>query len=162
MKKDVRALVNQLQTWLQEEVAAQRSMRALLTDQERAIRATDTVALEETGRGIERELAAASRRERRRSTLLTGLGQAWGVDPGALTLTSIGERLGIASPETERILRLRAELREETALVVKLGRRIAALARYHGALLADLMHALLGVGDDRPAEDDGMLINARA
>ncbi len=159
MTKEVRALLIQLAAWAQEELGAQRRLRDALSEQEQAIRHVDTQALSETGKRIEEEIAGGASRERRRARLMTKLGRAWAVDPSALTLASICERAGDGA---EDLLRLRGELREEAAQVARHGRRITALARYHGGLLEEVMRVLVGEAGDANEKREGVLVNAKA
>ena len=161
MTQQVTTLVHKLQAWLQQEIEAQGKLFEQLSLQEQAIREANTKGIVDSGAAIQEELRAAGHRERRRATILRGLGKAWGVDPQALSITSIGERIGIGTVLSENLLRLRLELRIVASKVAKLGRRIAALARYHGALFNELMHAIFGV-EGEGSGDGGVLVNARA
>lgn len=158
--KDPRAIAIRLTAWLQEEIAAQGRLDAVLAEQERAIGAVDTAAILATGEAVQTELRTASGRERRRAALMADLGRAWGVDPRALTLTSVAMRLGAGSREGELLLRQRAEVRAVAAEVARRGRRIASLARYHAGLFGELMGALLGA-EGRAAAGDGVLVDAK-
>ena len=159
MRQDIHALVIKLTSWAQEELGAQRRMHALLAEQERAVRAIDSPAITASGARIEEEIAGALSRERRRTRLLKGLGQAWGVDPNALTLASVCERAG---DDAAGLLKLRGELRDEAARAVRLGRRITALARYHGGLLEEVMQVLVGEAGDGTEKRAGVLVDAEA
>jgi hypothetical protein len=157
--KDARSLAIRLSGWVQEEIAAQHRLDALLAEQERAIRAVDTPAIRASGTHLQDELRTTTARERRRKALMSDLGRAWGVDSRALTLSSIAARLGPESREGATLLRQRTDLRSAAAAAARRGRRIASLARYHAGLLGDLMNALLGVeGTNR---EDGVLVDAR-
>ena len=158
---DVRGLANRLIAWLQEELGAEQRLRALLEDEERAIRAVDTAALNAAAALVEEEVRGSVARERRRTELMRAFGRAFGADPRALSLTRLAERLGAGTREAEAVLQLRGELRQAAAEVSRLGRRIASLARYHDKLFAELMGTLLGVGATRSTEG-GVLIDARA
>jgi len=158
--KDPRSLAIRLSAWLQEEIAAQHRLDAMLADQERAIRAADTDAILASGAQVEAELRAGSARERRRKQLMAELGRTFGADAKALTVRSIAVRLGAETREGEMLLAQRAELRAVAARVTRRGRRIAGLARYHAELFGELMNTLLGVEGARPLED-GALIDAK-
>ena len=70
-------------------------------------------------------------------------GSTWGVAAETLTLTSIADRADAEGVATSGLRQLREELRSAGALVLRKGRRIAAMARYHQGLLAEIMGVLL-------------------
>ena len=67
---------------------------------------------------------------------------ALGIAPTALTVTEIADRADTYGVDTTRLRRLREDVREEAAAVLKRGRRVASLARYHQGLLNELMGIL--------------------
>jgi hypothetical protein len=95
-------------------------LRALLEDEERAIRAVDTAALNAAAALVEEEVRGSVARERRRTELMRAFGRAFGADPRALSLTSLAERLGAGTREAEAVLQLRGELRQAAAEVSRL------------------------------------------
>ena len=152
------SLVIQLDAWAREELAGQKALSATLAEQERAVSANDAAALAEAAQKVEALLKRGPARERRRRELLGRLGEAFGVQPETLTLTSILERAASEGVAVEGLRSVRDELRKESALVLRTGRRIAALARYHQAFLAEVLRILA------PAEDESsqpVLFDAR-
>jgi hypothetical protein len=156
---EARQLLIHTEAWVQEEIVAQKRLSSLLADQERAIVTGDTPDLTETSQAIERELAGSVPRDRRRRELVDGFARVWGIPAGAMSLSSIAERLG---NEARRLVTLRRELRGVVADVLRRGRRISAMAQHHQGLLRDVMHLLAGAGDDRNKDHEGALVNAEA
>lgn len=136
------SIIIRLEAWLQEELAGQERLEALLSRQEAAIRSSDDEALAEAGKAVDAELAGQPRRTTKRSLLLAELANALGVAPSSLTLSDIADRADAAGIDTTRLRRMREKVRDKTAAVLKRGRRVAALARYHQSLLSELMGIL--------------------
>jgi chromosome segregation ATPase len=147
------------EAWAQAELGAQKRLLALLGEQERATLENDTTALQESTEQLDRELAGEPARARLRRQLAEGLGAEWGVDARALTIRSIAERAGDAG---ERLRALRDELREVAGEVSAAGRRLAALARLHRGVYADLIGVLAGPGSDGTGSEEGLLVRAEA
>jgi len=150
-----------LRTWIQEELASQERLHALLDEQEAAVRAGDLDALVRGGEAVERELAAGGPRARRRDASIAGLAAAFGVAPSALTLSSVVERLRRDGGDDAGLDRLRDELRRSTADVLKRGRRVGALVRAQHRLCAEVRSVLLGLGEVRAEDVEGRLVDAR-
>jgi hypothetical protein len=121
-----------------------------------------TVEVKSCGEELERELPGGATRERQRSQVIAEFARAFGVPVHALTLSSIAERAEAAHEDVSGLRRLRDELRDCVAAVVKTGRRIAALARYHQEVLGDLLQVLSSSGMEGQAPRDGALIDAEA
>lgn len=155
----VQSLVIQTEAWAREELAAQGRLLAVLEAQERAIAANDTQALVESGAAVQAELATGPTRERRRRALTQALAAQWAVPKDALTLGVIAERAASDGIDTAALRKLRGELRDVSARVLRRGRRIAALARYHQGFLNELLQLL-----DRNAEGNrgATLVDATA
>lgn len=158
----LRRQVSQLQAWAKDELEAQRRLLALLERQEEAIRAGSTAGVRSSGEELELELPGGAQRERARSKVIAELARAFGVPGHVLTLSSIVERGEANGEDVTGLRRLRDELRACVATVVKTGRRIASLARYHQEVLSDLMHVLSSSGMENQAPGDGALIDAEA
>ena len=139
----ITTLAIQLEAWLQEELAAQTRLAAVLEGLERAVRSGQTVGLAEAGVGLERELAGAPAREVRRRVLLGRIGGALALPPQAWNLTRLCARLSEENIETTRLAHLRGELRTTVAGVARVSRRLAAVARYHQGLLDELCQTLV-------------------
>lgn len=157
--RDLKTQMRRLEAHLQGELAALDRTHALLVSEEEALRGRDPNLVLERTSALERELGTAVARARTRDELLNGLGSLWRVPPATLTLASIAERAG---PEGERVLRMRADLRERAARNVKLARRVAALARAHQRFFSDVLQSLfaeLGASDARAG---GNLVDAQA
>lgn len=151
-------LLIQIEAWAREELGAQRELARALEELERAACGRDARALSAAGERLEERVQAVPARERRRAQLLARLGAELGVAPGTLTLRSLAERargLGLAA---DGLQALREELREEVARVLRAGRRVAAVARGHRALLDDVLRAL-APGED--ARGRPVLLDAR-
>jgi hypothetical protein len=153
----LQTLTIQTEAWLQEELAAQRALLALLERVERAALAGARTELEQSGPELERLLAPAAARETRRTHLLEKLAAALGVPARQLTLTQLSTSLGLARIETRRLDGLRQELRAAVTLVLRAGRRLAALAQYHRGVLEELCQLLTAAAPEREQH----LIDAR-
>ena len=157
---DVRSLLNRLEAWAQEEIQARGRMLHWLEGQERALQAVDPKALEEATRGVEREIQCDVDRGTRRDALLGQIAAHWNVPVSAMTLGSIAERAG---PGAGRLLKLRAELRDKTAHVVRQNRRVAALTRLHHRLVQDVVQVLFQEeAEAAPLAQPGTLVDAEA
>lgn len=132
----------QLSAWAKEELEAERRLLALLEAQEAAVRAGKTEDVRESGEALARELPDGASRERRRARVIGELARALGVQASVLTLSSIVRRAEAAGEDVATLSRLRDELRSCVAAVVRTGRRIATLARYHQEVLEDLLRIL--------------------
>jgi hypothetical protein len=150
----------QLQAWAKDELEAQRRMLAVLQAQEDAIRRGQTAEVKSSGEELERELPGGATRERQRSQVIAELARAFGVPAHVLTLSSIAERAEAAREDVTGLRRLRDELRDCVAAVVRTGRRIAALARYHQEVLGDLLRVLSSTGPEGQVPRDGALVDA--
>ncbi len=139
----IQALVNQTESWAQQELNAQKDLLELLEAQERAIAAGSAEGITSSGEGIQAQLRTGPARERCRLELMRRFARAWGVAAETLTLTSIADRADAEEVATSGLRQLREELRSVGALVLRRGRRIAAMARYHQGLLAEIMGLLL-------------------
>lgn len=145
------------EAWLQEELGAQRAVLTALEQLDAAARAGSSAEVETGARALAGLLATNGAREARRRALLGRLSGELGLPARELTLTRLAERLDAAQLETHRIAGLRTELREVVAAVLRVGRRLAAVAKYHRGLLEDLCQLFLA---DAPA-GAGHLIDAR-
>ena len=155
----IQGWLRRAEAWAQSELGAQKRLKALLTEQERATIENDTEALTTSTEQIERELAGEPGRARARREFAEALGAAWGIDHRALTLRSISERAG---DEGQRLSGMREDL-EATAREVSLsGRRLAALARLHRGVYAQVIQVLAGPGADGADSEDGLLVRAEA
>jgi hypothetical protein len=144
------------EAWLQEELGAQQALLATLGRLERAARAGSAAELEGGGTELAGLLAPADAREARRRALLARMGAALGADRATVTLSAFTARLAASGIDGERLERLRRELRSTVADVLKVTRRLVAVARYHGGLLDELCR-LLTAG----AGGAGQLVDAR-
>ena len=154
--------LSQLAAWAKDEAEAQARLLALLNTQEDAVRRGHTLDVRASGEALERELPSGAERERRRSQVIAELARAMRVPAGTLTLSSIAERAEAAGEDVTTLRKQRDELRSNVAAVVRTGRRIAALARYHQDVLADLMQVLSSSGMEDHAPRDGVLVDAEA
>ena len=151
-------LMRHLEAYVQEEIGAQGRTLALIDVQEAAVRSADHQAVAKSTRALEGELRGASERARRRGLLMEGFGRLWGVDPSALTLASLIERVG---PDADRLQRQRAELRELSGKVARRARRIGLAARAHQRLANEIIEGLLSAqGAD--VAGGGALVDAEA
>ena len=157
------ALAIQAEAWAQEELHAQRELLALLERQERAIRAGSTEEIVATTAELDRGLARTPARDARRRALLARM-EASSVAPRddrakPATLGALCAILEAHGVDVSRLRQRREELRGAVAEVVRAGRRLAAIARYHGGLLEELCAAL--VRRETPSEE-GVLVDAEA
>ena len=139
-----------LEAWLQSELTAQQRLLEHVTTQEAAIQAADDAQLARASAALEAELATQPARGRVRADLFAALGAAWGVAPRSLTIGSVirrAEEAGLGGEfHVERLRERRDELRAMTERVAERGRRVAALARQHQDLLAQVMVVLFTDG----------------
>jgi len=146
------------ESWLQEELAAQRSILDVLARLENAARAGKGAELAESGRALEGCLSGVAPRETRRAALLAKLGSSLGLASREVTLSTLCARLVEHGLDTKRIEALRGELRDTVTAVSHASRRTAALAQYHRNFFEELCQ-LLSAGS--PSEQ-GHLVDARA
>jgi hypothetical protein len=146
------------ESWLQEELGAQRALLAVLTRIEAAARGGNTAELTSSGSELERLLAGSGARDGRRAALLARLATALGLPAEGLTMTKVCARLAAEGIDTTRLEPMRAELKEVAGSVLQVSRRTAALAQYHRGFLEELCQCLR-LGSE---SSEGHLVDARA
>jgi len=154
----ITTLAIQIESWLQEEIAAQTRLASALGALDEAVRGGAAAAVARAGAELEAELAGAPAREARRRALLGRLGAALGVAPKELNLTRIVARLEQERHDVTRLASLRTELRAAVSGVVRMARKLAAVAHYHRGLLDELCATLAGKSGGTEA---GQLVDAR-
>ena len=157
--KELKTLLRRLEAHLQDEIGAQDRTLALLASEQEALAGRDPELVLARTAALERELQSGVARARRREEILAALAEFWRLPPGTLTLSSIAERAG---SEGERVLRMRAELRERSAKSVKLARRVGALARTHQRFFSDVLQTLFSGLGATDARVGGQLVDAEA
>ena len=145
------AIINQTESWTQQELAAQTGLLELLAAQEQAIAEGSTAGITHHGERIQAHLRSGPVRERQRLQLMHRFGRAWNVSADTLSLRSISERAQADGLDTTRLDRIREDLRATVAQVLKKGRRLATMARYHQGLLSEILGVLLDNGAALPA-----------
>jgi len=156
------AFAQHFQAWLQEEIAAQRSLSKLLERQLNAVRRSSTKDVSSAVQGVELELRHGTRRELKRKTLTEAFSKASGLPVTVLTLGRIVEVLGEQGVAVDILARLRCELRDTVAGVMKLNRRVATLARYHQGLFNEVLGVLAEAAEGVDVvPTSGTLIDAR-
>jgi len=154
--------VIRLEAWLQEELAAQERMVELLERQEQAIRNSDDPGLKAAGKDLDLELTSQPRRAARRGVLLAELANAMGIAPTALTLSHVADHAEANGINPTRLRTLREEIRSAAANVLRRGRRVASLARYHQGLLSELMGVLFEDPERDIHSEEPRLLDAKA
>lgn len=132
-----------VESWLQEEIAAQGTLREALNRTEAAVRTGGAGELEAAGKRLQELLATAGVRESRRRVLISKLASELGLAPREVNLTRLGRELEERGVDSRRLAGLRAELRGIAAEVVRIGRRLEAVAQYHQGLFDELYGVLL-------------------
>lgn len=150
------------EAWLQEELGAQRAVLTVLERLEAAARSGSSAEVERGARELSGLAALAGPREARRRALLARIAGALALAPAEVTLSKLAAHLVGARVETGRLAALRAELRGVVAAALMAGRRVAAVARYHGGLLEDLSRLLLAEAPGSAASGERHLVDARA
>jgi hypothetical protein len=150
MSAKLAGLLIQLEAWAHEELAAQRELARLLEEQQGAVARNDGGALAASDGRIRDRLRSSAARDRRRTQLLERLASELGVARGTLTLGSLVARAESLGLPVAGLRGLRGELREACARVLRLGRRLAAVARSHRALLDEVLRSL--APGDAPGE----------
>jgi len=146
------------EVWLQEELGAQRTLLDVLGRIEAAARTGTGPELARAGEELEGALAGTGARDGRRGALLARLAAVLGLSAGGVTLSQLSARLSGEGIDTTRLERMRAELRELVASVLRASRRTAALAQYHRGFFEELCRILrLGA-----PSSEGHLVDARA
>jgi len=153
------SLLNHLEAYTAEEVAAKRRVLALLERQGAGVAANDPATFEAAARSMEAELAGNVERSRRRERILGALSELWRVPAEAMTLASIAERAGT---ESARLRDLRSELRGLVADVLRENRRLAALIGMHRRVTRDVIETVLYEGHGTARDGSGGLLNAEA
>lgn len=137
MKLD--ALLVQTESWAQEELAAQTRYYELLEAQIDAVRTSDSESLAATAEEMDVEVGRRGQRDRRRQTLLKGFGDAFGVDPGTLTLSSIVERARATGLNASRLEAARGRIRDAASRSLRAGRKLSLMVRYHQGVFQELL-----------------------
>ena len=157
MSPEVRRLCNRLLVSVREDVAAHERVLALLEQQEATITRPSDSQFSEATDALEQELERLPFRKGQRDRTLKQLGVAFGVEPSALTLGSIAERLGAAGAP---LAIERVRLREAISKVQKVNRRVAALIRMHREVTREILDVVLGDGSGQTPLEGGTLIDA--
>lgn len=149
------------ESWLQEELGAQRALLASLASMEAAARTGSSAELERSGRELAALLAPVGERDGRRRVLMEKLALQLALPRQAVTLARLSTSLRDAHVETSRLDQLRAELREVAGAVVKAGRRLAAVAQVHRGILEELCSLLSSGAPGKSGDLGGHLVDAR-
>lgn len=154
---EAKKLCNRLLVAVREDVAAHERVLALLQQQEATITRPSDPLFRDATEALELELERLPFRKGQRDRTLKDLGRAFGVEPSALTLGSIAERLGAAGAP---LVIERSRLRDAIVEVQKVNRRVAALIRMHRDVTREILNSVLGDGSGSRALDGGTLIDA--
>ena len=152
-------LANQLEALLDEELAARGRTTAILNEQIQALQDKDLDAFTERSERMERELSSNAERGGRRARIVALLAAQWNIAPTALTLASIGRRLGDVG---ERVLAKREALREAVAEELWANRRLGVLMGAERRLVRDLLRTIYGEDVERSLDGAGTLVDAEA
>jgi hypothetical protein len=156
---NMQSLWMHLEQWMQEEIVGKRRLADLITEQESALLANRIDDLDRATHSVDTELARELERSKRRQRIFVLLAKHWEVDAAALTLGSIVERGG---RDAEAIGRLREELRDAAASVLKKNRRFARFAHAHSRLVQDTLALVLHGDENALLRDSGSVFDARA
>ncbi|MCH2106011.1 MAG: hypothetical protein MK291_05165 [Planctomycetes bacterium] len=152
-------LANQLEALLDEELAARGRTTAILNEQIQALQDKDLDAFTERSERMERELSSNAERGGRRARIVALLAAQWNIAPTALTLASIGRRLGDVG---ERVLAKREALREAVAEELWANRRLGVLMGAERRLVRALLRTIYGEDVERSLDGAGTLVDAEA
>ena len=152
-------LANQLEALLDQEIAARARTTAILNEQIQALQEKDLDAFTECSKQMDRELSSNAERGGRRARIVALLAAQWNIAPTALTLASIGRRLGDAGA---RVLAKREELREAVAQELWANRRLGVLMGAERRLVRDLLRSIYGEDVERSLDGAGNLVDAEA
>lgn len=144
----VTTLAIHTEAWLQEELGAQQAILAALLRTEAAARSGASAELELCRHELENLLQPAGTRASRRNALLRKLSEATAIPERGMDLTKLCAHFEGVQVDTQRIQRLRSELRRVATSVVTAGRRLAAMAQYHRGVFEELCQALLSGAPD--------------
>lgn len=154
----VQKLSNRLLVAIREDVAAHARVVEILRAQETTIVRPADPEFRAATEALEGELERLPFRKAQRDRIFRDLSQAFGVQPSALTVRSVAERLG---PTGAPLLAEAQRLRETVQEVQRLNRRVAALVRMHREVTAEILNSVLGDGSGRAPLDGGTLIDAQ-
>lgn len=157
MKRDT--LLGRLEAWVQEEAGAQMRLLELLRRQRAALCASRRDGVEKAALAVEATMAERDARDRRRDDLIGAFARHFDVDPAALTVGSIAERLG---DNGVRLAQMRAQLRTKTIEVQREGRIVAVLVRQNRALLREVIECVVGTAEAGVSDDGARILDARA
>lgn len=156
---NIQSLCLHLEQWMQEEIVGKRKLAELITEQERALLANNIDELDSATRAVDTELNRERERSRRRQRIFELLAKHWNVDAAALTLGSIVER---GQHDAAAIGRMRDELRDVAADVLKKNRRFARFAHAHSRLVQDTLALVLHGDENAIPRDSGTVFDTRA
>jgi hypothetical protein len=139
-------LLNLLEANVKAELRSRARMLQLVEAQEQGVLAAERAAVDGALAELEVELTRAAAQASARTRMLADLGALWGVDPAALTLSSVAQRMGARAAG---LVEARRELREQVALLARRNRRLGALVALQRRIVRDVVGAVLGdsVGD---------------
>jgi hypothetical protein len=111
---------------------------------------------------LENHLKSSTQRDTRRRVLIAKLASVLQVPVESLTLGTAVDALAEHGAEVDSLRKLRLELRDAVAVVLKLNRRVATLARYHQGLFNEILGALADAAESADASSaTGTLVDAR-
>lgn len=158
-EKKPTTLLGHLEAWVQDETGAQFRMRDLLARQEKALKGHDADEMRAAVDAMEVELTSRDARERRRGEIFGAFARAWEISVGALTLRSIGERLG---DHAQRLWRMRSDLESIAKDVQTRASRVAVLVRVNRSVINDVLEGLVGCQTGSSDDFRGRLLDAEA
>ena len=146
-----------LEICLKDELAGKAAQAVCLTRIEAAVRGNDPAALEGAAQELLRELERGFERARVRDRALHQLAETLAVAPARVE--TLARALGA---DGQRLLAQRTELRAACADALTRGRRLATLARAHGAIVAEALGRFLAPDPSGKPLGRGSLVDARA
>ncbi|QDV09972.1 FlgN protein [Planctomycetes bacterium Poly30] len=151
-------LSNRLLVAVRDDVAAHGRVVEILRTQEASIVRPADAAFRQATESLEGELERIPFRKTQRDRIFRDLGVEFGIEPTALTIRSVAERLGAAGAP---LLAEGERLREVATEVQRLNRRVAALVRMHREVTREILNTVLADGSGRAPLDGGTLIDAQ-
>ncbi len=159
---NLQAQLIQLLAWAQEEAGAQEQLLKVLRAMDCAVRAGCSEDLMESGERLEKALSGSQRREQKRSGLMHGLAQHFGVAMGTLSLSSIIERARAAGQAVEALEGMRDRLRTCVKEVAQTSHILSVMATHHHGVLADMMAIIGASSNEEETRKHGVLVDAEA
>ena len=157
--KAEKALCNHLNTWLRDELQAQRLRLDTLRELRESMSEREPARCERLIHTVQTQEADARTRELRCQALFKRFAELWGLPQGTCTLRTVASKV---PAEEEAILAQRGDLQSLLQAIALEAKRVSATARMHRALILEVLNSIFAPAKGDILEEQGHLLDAEA